>query len=231
MSTKAGVFDDADVVRISSLTVDELETRHADVHRRMLESLPTRCVDDFSKVTQGEALAIVCGEAALAALHRTSRSLIDERDELDGAEASLSRRANDYEELARGADQKNLITRALGRRWLDQSSLCRLASTMMLAQSRGVSSVLEVQILRESWERGGLHVPEAWRLPIRPADELPPEMKLVAIDPTPPPIGPAGATGAAGASGRDPGASAEGDEPNVEDSDDTDTDGLGFLDR
>ena len=218
MSTRAVVFNDAEVVRISALKGDELETRHADVHRRMLESIPTRCIDEFSKFTQGKVFAIVCGEAALSSLGRTSRSLIGERDELDRAQASLSRRAEDCEQLARGADQKNSITRALVRRWHDQSNLCQLAAAMMLAQWRGVASVLEVQIFRESWEKGGLHVPEEWRLPVRRADELPPELELVATDPAPPPIAPASATGAASGAGsdHDHAASAEVDEPKVE---------------
>ena len=209
MSTSAVVFNDAEVVRISALKGDELETRHADVNRRMRESLPRRCIDEFAKFTQGKVFAIVCGEAALSSLGRTSRSLIGERDKLDGAQASLSRRAEDCEQLARGADQKNSITRALGRGWHHQSSLCQLAAAMILAQWRGVASVLEVQISRESWEKGGLHVPEEWRLPMRPGDELPPELELVATDPTPP-------TAPAIATGSDHGASAKIDEPKVE---------------
>ena len=212
MNTKSVVFDDAEVVRISALKGDELETRHADVHRRMLESLPTRCIDEFAKFTQGKVFAIVCGEAALSSLGRTSRSLIGERDELYRAQASLSRRAEDSEQLARGADQKNSITRALGRRWHDQSSLCQLAAAMMLAQSCGVASVLKVQISRESWEKDGLRVPEEWHLPVRRGDELPPELELVATDPAPPPIAPASGAGSDHAHA----ASAEVDEPKVE---------------
>jgi hypothetical protein len=212
MSARAVVFDEAEIGRIAMLEGDELAARHVDVLRRMRGSLPRRCVDEFARFTQGEVFAIVCGEAAMAALGRSPRSLIDQRDELDRTHTSLSRRAEDYKRLADGADQKNPIVRALGRRWLDESGLSRLAAKMTFAQWRGVASVLDTQMSRESWERGGLHVPEEWRLPIRPDDGSPPDLELVAIDPTPPPIGPAGAGGAVG----DLGADGEADKPNGE---------------